>query len=112
MDMQFFLKYVDSIAKYRKTQFSIKKEKVYYQKYIGKLKDRLVWLNCNNIDNFIFWVKVFRLNESSKIKNGLFVKPKNSLKLACGDVIEVLEAMRRFEGVGLENRNFYVENGK
>ena len=57
-------------------------------------------LLCKNVTDMIKYVNNFENKQTNRIGNGFLIKPKKALNLACEDVRDVLESMKRFEGVG------------
>ena len=99
MDNDFFSKHLLTIARETYVHILFKKERLYYYKYIRKLRYHVIHLSDRSVDNALGYVDAFEYTQSKRIKNGVFVKPKKMLALACKDVRDVVKSMRRFEGV-------------
>ncbi len=108
MNIEFFAKYMLTIAKRRHSQLLFKKEKLYYKKYVTKLSYHIQHLETNDIDKALAYVDRFKSKQVSLVDNSFFVKPKNMLSLACEDAKDVLKGMRRYDGVEVESWDFWV----
>ena len=102
MDIQFFSKRLLVIARYRHQGLWLRREKLYYFKYIRKLNNHLKTLGysgAEDITKAMNYIRVFEKKESKRVRNGFFSKPSRILGLACADTRDVLNGMKRFEGV-------------
>lgn len=102
MDRDFFSKRLFSIAFYQYQYIPFKIERLYYFKYIRKLRYHLITLGYdgkNDVDKALSYIHAFEDRESRRIKNGFICKPKKALHLACSDAKDVVESMRRYEGI-------------
>lgn len=110
MDNSFFSQRLLTIARHTYQNICLKKDRRYYHRYVCKLSYNLEYLNTQDIDQLISFVEEFKDKQSKRIKNGIFIKPKNMLVLACRDTKDVLESMQRFDGTGTENWNRFWNN--
>ena len=102
MDIQFFSKRLLVIAKYRHHGIWLRRERLYYFKYIRKLNNHLKTLGYSGVEDIsraMNYIRVFEKKEAKRVRNGFFSKPGRILELACADTIDVLNGMKRFEGV-------------
>jgi hypothetical protein len=102
MDQLFFSKHLLTIARHTHSRILLKKEKLYYYRYIRKLSYHIKHLNRNNLTKAMEYVKAFECKEANRIQNGFWVRPRKVLFLACQDVKDVLKSMERWEGTGYE----------
>lgn len=72
-----------------------------------KLSYNLEYLGAKNAIQALAYVDQFEKTQSKRIKNGLVVKRKNMLLLACRDARDVLQGMKRWDGCGEENWNCF-----
>src|SRR5580700_4195500 len=100
MDTFFFLKRLFVIAQYRHAHILFKKEQKYYQRYLMKLAYHIETLGTTDIDKALEYSNEFEYKQRLRIKNGFFIKPRKALGLACEDVRDVLQGMKRWEGIG------------
>jgi hypothetical protein len=99
MNTTFFLQRLLTIAQYRHSRILLKKERRYYQRYVMKLSYHIEHLYGKNITEAIQYVEEFESRQGSRVKNGFFTKPRKALSLACADVKDVLESMKRWDGI-------------
>lgn len=103
MDFAFFQSRLHVITRHRYTQLLVREERPYYYRYVMKLLYHIKYLKTKEIDEAVAYVNEFEDKQANRIKNGFFVKPKNMVELACKDVRDVLQAMKRWEGMGVES---------
>lgn len=103
MDLILFQERLTTIAKHRYSQLLMKEERPYYFRYIMKLNYHIKYLQNKEIDKAMEYVNDFEDKQTKRIKDGMFVRPRNMVKLACKDARDVLQAMKRWEGLGVEN---------
>jgi hypothetical protein len=97
VDFQFFQKYLLVIAKRTYKQILSKKEALYYYKYVRKLRHNIKYLENNDVANAIAYVQGFEDKQGRRVRNGVLARPRKALSLACRDVRDVLEGMKRWE---------------
>jgi hypothetical protein len=107
MDTSFFSQHLLTIARYRYPQLLFAKERLYYYLYVRKLNCHIISFGSRNVKENLEYVQDFEYKQSQRIKNGWLIKPKKMLALACRDTKDVLQSMKRFEGVGAENQTFF-----
>lgn len=112
MDASFFSKSLLTIAQYRHQNILLKKERSYYYRYIMKLSYNIKFLDSKDIAKAIEYVEEFKYKQAKRIRDGFFTKPKKALFLACEDTKDVLEGMRRWDGVGAKNGVDFDDNWK
>jgi hypothetical protein len=103
MNHNFLAERMKVISEYQRSKISTKKDGDYYIAYINKLTSKLVVQACT-IDEDILahlldYITNFERFEYPKIRNGIFHKPKDAFRLACQDARDVVNSMRRWEGV-------------
>jgi hypothetical protein len=103
MDYIFFQKHLLTIARYTHSRILFRKERLYYYKFVRKLSYHIRYLDDKNVTKAIAYVGIFEDRQERRIRNGFFIKPRKVLRLACQDVKDVLESMKRFEGTDAEN---------
>jgi hypothetical protein len=98
MDKEFFRQRLLVISQYQKNKIVRPKEQEYYMAYVNKLYTIMLSqpsandLNDRDID-------YFERKEGFLIKNRLFCNAKNMLHLAYRDVNDVVNSMKRWDGV-------------
>ncbi len=112
MDTFFLSQRLLTIARHRHKSIYFKKERLYYYRYMLKLSYNLEYLGNPEVDKALAYVKSFEFRQSKRIRNGFFYKPKRMLALACEDARDVLEGMRRWDGVGVEGWDFWIDEGE
>lgn len=112
MDTFFLSQRLLTIARYRHSFILFKKERLYYYRYMIKLSYNLEYLGAKNIEEALRFVKKFRAGQAKRIRDGFFIKPRKALFLACMDAEDVLQSMKRYEGVGEENWNCFGNEWK
>ena len=112
MDPLFLSKYLLTVAQYRYRNILSKKEKRYYYRYAMKLSYHLQYLCDSKVASALDYVNDFETKQTNRIKDGLFVKPRKALYLACADARDVLEGMRRWDGVEVEKWDFWGNEPK
>jgi putative IMPACT (imprinted ancient) family translation regulator len=53
----------------------------------------------DDVNKALQFIGQFEKKETGRAKNGFFYKPKKALAQACEDCRDVMESMRRYEGV-------------
>lgn len=99
MDTFFLSQRLLVTARYRHQSIWLRKERSYYYRYMLKLCYNLEYLGSKDVQEALNYVKSFEKKQSKRIKNGVFVKPKKMLELACKDATDVLHGMKRWDGV-------------
>jgi len=100
MDTKFFSRHLLTIAKHNHKYIPFRKERLYYYRFIRKLNYHIIYFCSKNVTDMVKYVNNFENKQTNRIGNGFLIKPKKALNLACEDVRDVLESMKRFEGVG------------
>lgn len=112
MDTSFLSQRLLTIARYRHSHILLKKERLYYYRYMLKLSYNLEYLGAKDVNEALGYVQKFRDTQGRRIRDGFFIKPRKALFLACVDAQDVLQSMKRYEGVGEENWNCFDEEWK
>ena len=112
MDTTFFSKYLLAIARNRHSKLLFATEQLYYRRYISRLSYNIRYLETKDINNAISYVNNFENSQRKRVKNSIFVKPKRMLEFACEDTRDVLQGMWRWDGVGIENEKWAMDNWK
>jgi hypothetical protein len=102
VDLEFFSNRLHTIASYQYGYIGLKSEQKYYFRYVKKLRYKLLTLGYNGISEVnraLNLIKSFEEKEQYRVKNGLLCKPRKALEQACEDCRDVMESMRRYEGV-------------
>lgn len=107
MDTFFLSQRLLTIARHRYQSIWLKKERQYYYRYMLKLSYNLEYLGAKTAVEALEYLNKFENNQSKRVKNGVMIKPKKMLELACKDARDVLQGMKRWDGVGIENWNCF-----
>jgi hypothetical protein len=109
MNTSFLSQRLLTTARYQHKFIPFKKDRLYYYKYMKMLGYNLAYLGAKDVDQAIQFVKSFETEQTNRIKNGFFTKPKKMVELVCRDAVDVLEGMQRWDGVGVEKWDFWGE---
>jgi hypothetical protein len=103
MDRNFLEERMYVIGNYQKGRIKHQKDREYYLAYLNKITYKIMGLACINYKNATDllpqYIEDFLRRESRQVKNGLFTRPKEMLYLACRDANDVVNSMRRWDGV-------------